>query len=114
MKKTLFTIPLILMGMLLVFSSSAIAHEGEEHGKEKYEEGSGSSSMDHKSGGMGHEYKGEYGEKHSKEYYEKKYGKEYDKEKHQMEHGMKEEGSGMKDEAHRMKEEQRKKEGSSM
>ena len=112
MKKTLFTIPLILMGMLLVFSSSAIAHEGEEHGKEKYEEGSGSSSMDHKSGGMDHEYKGEYGEKHSKEYYEKKYGKyEHEKKDH-----MKEEGSSMKDEAMKVKEMEQKRmnEGSKM
>ena len=114
MKKMLFAIPLFLMGML--FSSTAIAHDGEAHGKEMYEEGSGGSAMemDRKSRAMAHEYKEEHGGEHSKEYYEKKYGKEYDKEKHQMEHGMKEEGSGMKDEAHRMKEEQRKKEGSSM
>ena len=41
MNKTLFTIPLVLMGMLLVLSGTAIAHEGEEHDKGMYEEGSG-------------------------------------------------------------------------
>ncbi len=111
MNKTLFTVPLMILAALLVFSGTVIAHEGEEHGKEKYEEGSGGSSMemDHKSGG--HEYKGEHGgeaEKHSKEYYDQKYGK-YDHEKKELQ----EEGSGMKDDAHRMKEEQeRKEEGS--
>ena len=115
MNKTLFTIPLILMGMLLVISSTAIAHEGEDHGKEMYEEGSGGSSMEMGRGSraMAHEYKGEHGDgmEHSKEYYEKKYGK-YEHEKQ----GMKEEGSGMKEEAKRMKEmqHQRKEEGSQM
>ena len=115
MNKTLFTIPLILMGMLLVFSSTAIAHEGEEHEKGMYEEGSGGSSMEmgSKSRAMAHEYnEGQnVGMEHSKEYYEKKYGKyEHDKQ------GMKEEGSGMKEEAMRMKEmqHQRKEEGSQM
>ena len=115
MNKTLFTIPLILMGMLLVFSSTAIAHEGEDHGKEMYEEGSGGSSMEMGRGSraMAHEYKEgqNAGMEHSKEYYEKKYGKyEHDKQ------GMKEKGSGMKEEAMRMKEmqHQRKEEGSQM
>jgi hypothetical protein len=114
MKKTRFTIPLILMGMLLVLSGTAIAHEGEEHDKGTYEEGSGGSAMemDHKAGGMGHEYKEEHGGEHSKEYYEKKYGK-YEHEKQ----GMKEEGSSMKKEVMKMKEmeeHKRKEEGSSM
>ena len=46
MNKTLFTIPLVLMGMLLVLSGTAIAHEGEEHDKGMYEEGSGGSAME--------------------------------------------------------------------
>ena len=107
----LFAIPLFLMGML--FSSTAIAHDGEAHGKEMYEEGSGGSAMemDRKSRAMAHEYKEEHGGEHSKEYYEKKYGK-YDHEKKEMQ----EEGSGMKDEAMKMKEmqHQRKEEGSKM
>jgi hypothetical protein len=111
MKKMLFAIPLFLMGML--FSSTAIAHDGEAHAKETYEEGSGGSAMemDRKSRAKAHEYKEEHGGEHSKEYYEKKYGK-YDHEKHEM----KEEGSGMKDEAMKMKEmqHQRKEEGSKM
>jgi hypothetical protein len=111
MKKMLFAIPLFLMGML--FSSTAIAHDGEAHGKEMYEEGSGGSAMemDRKSRAMAHEYKEEHGGEHSKEYYEKKYGK-YDHEKKEMQ----EEGSGMKDEAMKMKEmqHQRKEEGSKM
>ena len=113
MNRTLFSI--LLIGMLLVFSSTAIAHEGEEHEKGMYEEGSGGSAMemDRGSRAMAHEYKGEHGDGmgHSKEYYEKKYGKyEHDKQ------GMKEEGSGMKEEAMRMKEmqHQRKEEGSQM
>jgi hypothetical protein len=110
MNKMFFAIPLI--GMLLVFSSTALAHEGEQHGKEMYEEGSSGSSMgmDHKSDG--HEYKGEHGGDHSKEYYEKKYGKKYDHEKHEL----KEEGSGMKDEAMKKKEMEHKRmeEGSKM
>jgi len=115
MKKTLFTIPLILMGMLLVLSGTAIAHEGEEHDKGMYEEGSGGASMEMgmKSPAMTHEYKGEHGDgmEHSKEYYEKKYGK-YEHEKQ----GMKEEGSSMKEEVMKMKEmeHQRKEEGSQM
>ena len=118
MKKVFTAISLI--AMLMLFASTAMAHDGEHVGEKKghgmYEEGSGGSAMEmgRNSRTKAHEYKEEHGGEHSKEYYEKKYGKEYDKEKHQMEHGMKEEGSGMKDEAHRMKEEQRKKEGSSM
>jgi hypothetical protein len=111
MKKMLFAIPLFAMGML--FSSTAMAHDGEEHGKEMYEEGSGGSAMemDRKSRAMSHEYKEEHGGDHSKEYYEKKYDK-YEHEKHEM----KEEGSGMKDEAMKRKEmeHQRKEEGSKM
>ena len=115
MNKTLFTIPLVLMGMLLVLSDTAIAHEGEEHDKGMYEEGSGGSAMemDRGSRAMAHEYKGEHGDgmEHSKEYYEKKYGK-YEHEKQ----GMKEEGSSMKKEVMKMKERehQRKEEGSRM
>ena len=87
MNKTLFTIPLVLMGMLLVLSGTAIAHEGEEHDKGMHEEGSGGSAMemDRGSRAMAHEYKGEHGDgmEHSKEYYEKKYGK-YEHEKKGM------------------------------
>ena len=102
MNKMLFSIPLV--GMLLVFSSTAMAHDGEAHAKELYEEGSGGSAMgmDHKASGMAHEYKEEHGggvEKHSKEYYDKKYGK-YDHEKKET----MDEGSGMKDEAMKRKE----------
>ena len=122
MNKTLFTIPLILMGMLLVFSSTAIAHEGEDHGKEMYEEGSGGVSMEMGRGSraMTHEYKEgqNAGMEHSKEYYEKKYGK-YEHEKNKMRESgntMMDEGSGMKEEAMRMKEmeHQRREEGSKM
>ncbi|HIE42879.1 MAG TPA: hypothetical protein EYP95_06625 [Nitrospinaceae bacterium] len=114
MNKAFFTIPLILMGILLVFSSTVTAHEGESHDKGMYEEGSGGSSMHEmgsKSEGTAHEYKGEHGGDHSKEYYEKKYGK-YDHEKK----GMMNEGSGMKDEAMKMKEMEHKRmeEGSKM
>ena len=115
MNKTLFTIPLVLMGMLLVLSGTAIAHEGEEREKGMYEEGSGGSSMEmgSKSRAMAHEYnEGQnVGMEHSKEYYEKKYGK-YEHEKQ----GMKEEGSSMKKEVMKMKERehQRKEEGSRM
>ena len=108
MNKTLFTIPLILMGMLLVFSSTAIAHEGEDHGKEMYEEGSGGSSMEMGRGSRAM----------AQEYYEKKYGK-YEHEKNKMRESgntMMDEGSGMKEEAMRMKEmeHQRREEGSKM
>ena len=122
MNKTLFTIPLILMGVLLVFSSTAIAHEGEEHEKGMYEEGSGGSSMEmgSKSRAMAHEYnEGQnVGMEHSKEYYEKKYGK-YEHEKNKMRESgntMMDEGSGMKEEAMRMKEmeHQRREEGNKM
>jgi hypothetical protein len=111
MKNMLFAVPLFVMGML--FSTTAMAHDGEAHGKELYEEGSGGSAMetDRKSRAMAHEYKDEHGGEHSKEHYEKKYGK-YEHEKQEM----KEEGSGMKDEAMKMKEmqHQRKEEGSKM
>ena len=99
----------------LPISSTAIAHEGEEHEKGMYEEGSGGSSMEmgSKSRAMSHEYnEGQNaGMEHSKEYYEKKNGK-YEHEKQ----GMKEEGSGMAEEAMRMKEmqHQRQEEGSQM
>ncbi len=73
MNRTLFSI--LLIGMLLVFSSTAIAYEGEEHEKGMYEEGSGGSSMEmgSKSRAMAHEYnEGQnVGMEHSKEYYEK-------------------------------------------
>ena len=112
MNKTLFSI--LMIGMLLVFYSTAMAHDDEAHGKQLFEEGSGGSSMQEmgsKAEGMAHEYKGEQAGDHSKEYYEKKYGK-YDHEKK----GMMDEGSGMKDEAMKMKEmqHQRKEEGSKM
>ncbi|MZG30493.1 MAG: hypothetical protein F3741_06745 [Nitrospinae bacterium] len=113
MKKILFAILLLVIGML--FSTSTFAHDGEEHHMERYEEGSGSSmDMGHEASGMAHEYR-ESG-KHSKEYYEKKYGK-YDHEKHQMEHSLQEEGSGMKEDAHQMMQKEmheRKEEGSRM
>ena len=111
MNKTVF--PILLIGMLMIFSFTVFAHDGEEHGKEMYEEGSGGYSLDHKTGGMEHEYMEKHGDgmEHSRGYYEKKYGK-HDHEKHEQ----REEGSGMKEEAHRMKEEmyQRKEEGSRM
>ncbi len=120
MNRTLFSI--LLIGMLLLFSSTAIAHEGEEHEKGMYEEGSGGSSMEmgSKSPAMAHEYnEGQnIGMEHSKEYYEKKYGKYEHEKQGMMESGniMKEEGSGMKEEAMRMKEmqHQRQEEGSQM
>ena len=107
MNKTVFTVPLILMAMLLVFAAPAFAHEGEDHGEKKYEEGSGGSAteMDRKSRMQGHEYKDEHGMEH--------YDNKYENEKHKLQ----EEGSGMKDDAHRMKEEmerKRKEEGSKM
>ena len=115
MKKMFTMILLTQMGMLLLFVSTALAHDGahdvekDDHGM--YEEGSGGSAMemDHKSRTMGHEYKeegssgmkddhstmkGEHlGMEHSKEYYEKKYGK-YEHKKDYV----KKEGSTMKDE----------------
>ena len=113
MKKMFFAVLLLVMGML--FSSTAIAHEGEDHDKKAYEEGSGGAAeeMGHKAGGMAHEYKGEHGGEHggehSKEYYEKKYGKYEHEKKEAME-----EGSGMKEDAHKMQEQmhERKEEGS--
>jgi hypothetical protein len=114
MNKMFFAVSGIVLAVLLVFSGTVIAYEGEKH-EEKYEEGSGGAAMemDHKAGG--HKYKGEHGEgmEHSKEYYEKKYGKKYDHEKHEL----KEEGSGMKDSAQQMMREEhpeRKEEGSKM
>jgi hypothetical protein len=112
MKKMFFAVLLLVMGML--FSSTAFAHEGEDHDKKVYEEGSGGAAMemDHKASGMAHEYKDEHGGgDHSKEHYEKKYGKYEHEKKEAME-----EGSGMKEDAHKMQEEmhQRKEEGSKM
>jgi hypothetical protein len=118
MKKMLFAVPLFVMGML--FSTTAMAHDGEAHGKEVYEEGSGGSAMemDRKSRAMSHEYKEEHGGEHSKEHYEKKYGKYDHDKKHMMDSGkgMHEEGSGMKDEAMKRKEMEQKRmqEGSKM
>ena len=116
MKKMFTMILLTQMGMLLLFVSTALAHDGAHEGEQRdhtiYEEGSGGSAMemDHQSGAMGHEYKeegssgmkddhsnmkGEHlGKEHSKEYYEKKYGK-YEHKKDYV----KKEGSTMKDEA---------------
>ena len=118
MNKTFFTVPMIVLVILLVCSVTALAHEGEDHEKKVYEEGSYGSSMGtgHEYGGHesgGHDYKGDHGgnpAKHSKEYYDKKYGK-YDHEKKEMY----KEGSGMNDDSHRMKEKiehQRYEEGS--
>ena len=122
MKKIFFAALLLVIGML--FSSTAIAHEGEDHDGKMYEEGSGGAAkhMGKKASGMDHEYK-ESGE-HSKEHYEKKYGK-YEHEKkegmedgkyeHEKKEGM-EEGSGMKEDAHKMQEQghEPKEEGSKM
>ena len=116
MKKMFTMILLTQMGMLLLFASTALAHDGAHDGEKGdhgiYEEGSGGSAMemDHKSRAMGHEYKEEgssgmeddhsnmtdehLGMEHSKEYYEKKYGK-YEHKKDYV----KKEGSTMKDEA---------------
>ena len=114
MKRMFAMILLTQMGILLLFASTALAHDGEHDGEKGdhgiYEEGSGGSAMemDHKSRAMGHEYKegssgmednhssmtGEHlGMEHSKEYYEKKYGK-YEHKKDYV----KKEGSTMKDE----------------
>ena len=103
MKQMFIGIPLIFMGML--FSSTALAHEGghevEKGGQGMHEEVSGGSAveMDRKSRAMSHEYKEEYSGDHSKEHYEKKYGK-YEHEKKEM----KDEGISMKEEAMKMKE----------
>ena len=109
MKKIFFAALLLVIGML--FSSTAIAHEGEDHDGKMYEEGSGGAAkhMGKKASGMDHEYK-ENGE-HSKEHYEKKYGK-YE---HEKKEGM-EEGSGMKEDAYKMQEQghEPKEEGSKM
>ena len=113
MNKMLFTVPLIVLVVLLVCSGAVIAHEGEDHDKKVYEEGSYGASMDKGQKYGGHEYKGEHSgdpAKHSKEYYDKKYGK-YDHEKK----GIHEEGSGMNEDAQRMNEEmehKRQEEGS--
>ena len=115
MKKMFTMILLTQMGMLLLFVSTALAHDGAHEGEQRdhgiYEEGSGGSAMemDDKSLTMGHEYKEEgssgmeddhsnmtdehLGMEHSKEYYEKKYGK-YEHKKDYV----KKEGSTMKDE----------------
>ena len=109
MKKMFFAALLLVIGML--FSSTAIAHEGEDHDEKVYEEGSGGAAkyMGNKASGMDHEYKAS-GE-HSKEHYEKKYGK-YE---HEKKEGM-EEGSGMKKDAHKIQEQahELKEEGSKM
>ena len=115
MKKVFTAISLI--AMLMLFASTAMAHDGEHDegkgGHGIYEEGSGGSAMemDRKSRAMAHEYKEEHGGDHSKEYYEKKYGN-YEHEKNHM----KEEGSSMKDEAMKVKEMEQKRmnEGSKM
>ena len=106
-----------LIAMLMLFASTAMAHDGEHEGEKKghgmYEEGSGGSAMEmgRNSPTKAHEYKEEYGGNHSKEHYEKKYGK-YEHEKNHM----KEEGSSMKDEAMKVKEMEQKRmnEGSKM
>ena len=108
MKKMFFAVLLLVIGML--FSTTALAHDGESH--DAYEEGSGGMDMGHKAKGMAHEYKDEHGGDHSKEYYEKKYGKYEHKKKEAME-----EGSGMKEDAHQQMQKemhQRKEEGSKM
>ena len=112
MKRMFTMILLTQMGMLLLFVSTALAHDGEKGDHGIYEEGSGGSAMkmDQKSRAMAHEYQeegssgmegdhssmtGEHlGMEHSKEYYEKKYGK-YEHKKDYV----KEEGSTMKDDA---------------
>ena len=116
MKRTFTMILLTQMGMLLLFASTALAHDGAHDGEKGdhgiYEEGSGGSAMemDHKSRPTAHEYKeegssgmegehsgmtGEHsGIEYSKEYYEKKYGKYEHKKDYR-----KEEGSTMKQEA---------------
>lgn len=106
-----------LIAMLMLFASTAMAHDGEHEGEKKghgmYEEGSGGSAMEmgRNSRTKAHEYKEEHGGDHSKEHYEKKYGK-YEHEKNHM----KEEGSSMKDEAMKVKEMEQKRmnEGSKM
>ena len=109
MKKIFFAALLLVIGML--FSSTAIAHEGEDHDGKMYDEGSGGAAkhMGNKASGMDHEYKESV--EHSKEHYEKKYGK-YE---HEKKEGM-EEGSGMKEDAHKMQEQahEPKEEGSKM
>jgi hypothetical protein len=99
MKKMFFAALLLVMGIL--FSSTAIAHEGEDHHKKVYEEGSSGAAKDmgNKASGRAHEYK-ESGE-HSREHYEKKYGKYEHEKKEAME-----EGSGMKEGAHKMQEQE--------
>ena len=109
MKKMFFAALLLVIGML--FSSTAIAHEGEDHDGKMYEEGSGGAAkhMGNKASGMDHEYK--VSGEHSKEHYEKKYGKYEHEKKERME-----EGSGMKEDAHKMQEQahESKEEGSKM
>ena len=113
MKKMFFAALLLVMGMLV--SSTAIAHEGEDHDEKVYEEGSGGAAKDmgHKASGMGHEYKDEHGAgDHSKEHYEKKYGKYEHEKKEAME-----EGSGVKEDAHQQMQKEMhegKEEGSKM
>ena len=63
MKRMFTMILLTQMGMLLLFASTALAHDGAHDGEKEdhgmYEEGSGGSAMemDHKSRSMAHEYK---------------------------------------------------------
>jgi len=114
MKRMFAMILLTQMGILLLFASTALAHDGAHDGEKEdhgmYEEGSGGSAMemDHKSRTTTHEYKeegssgmegehsgmtGEHlGMEYSKEYYEKKYGK-YEHKKDYL----KEEGSSKKE-----------------
>jgi hypothetical protein len=84
----------------MLFSSTAIAHEGEVHDEKMYKEDSdGRRQMneDNKASGMAHEYK--ESDEYSKDHYEKKYGKYEHEKKEAME-----EGSGMKEDAHKMQE----------
>ncbi|MBC8285356.1 MAG: hypothetical protein H8E32_16190, partial [Nitrospinae bacterium] len=65
MKKMFTAIPLIAMLMLLGSTAFAHddAHEGDKHGHDMVEEGSGGSAMemDRKSRAMAHEYNDEHG-----------------------------------------------------
>ena len=46
MNKIFFTVSLMVMAFILVCSGTVIAHEGEDHDKKVYEEGSYGSSME--------------------------------------------------------------------
>ena len=73
--KNFFTV-ISLIAMLMLFASTAMAHDGEHEGEKKghgmYEEGSGGSAMEmgRNSRTKAHEYKEEHGGDHSKEHYE--------------------------------------------